>query len=356
MSHPSRDKALVLVVGAGASREIGLPMGSELKGLIAAALDVRSDRGGPPAHGSKRVRQALVALSEGRHGARQNLAQLQRACFKVRDALPQASSIDNFLDAHREDRDIALCGKLGIADTILEAEAHSRLWLPDDGGKRAPDFAALEGTWYNSFFRLLVDDCQLSGLSERLSKISIITFNYDRCIEQFLQLAVENYYGINVLEASSVLSHLSVVHAYGSLGSLQPVAGSRSVPYGGDADGADLLSVAGCLKTFTEGIEEESADLIDIHASLSGARKVAFLGLSYSRQNMQLLYGTGVGARDAQPPAVFGTAYGLSASDVELIRDELRNRCGYSGQLVIDASATCNALLLDFGRRLSIHL
>ena len=38
---PFPEKKLVLVVGAGASREVGLPMGAELKSHIARALGQR---------------------------------------------------------------------------------------------------------------------------------------------------------------------------------------------------------------------------------------------------------------------------------------------------------------------------
>ena len=40
------------------------------------------------------------------------------AAWKIRDALPQAISIDNFLDS-RPDPHIELCGKLAIAKAIV---------------------------------------------------------------------------------------------------------------------------------------------------------------------------------------------------------------------------------------------
>ena len=55
------------------------------------------------------------------------LRSLQQAGWRIRDAMPQAISIDNFIDTHGENKLIELCGKLAIVRTILEAEAKSTL-------------------------------------------------------------------------------------------------------------------------------------------------------------------------------------------------------------------------------------
>lgn len=39
--------------------------------------------------------------------------------------MPQSISIDNFIDSHKGDKEIELCGKLAIVRAVLEAEAKS---------------------------------------------------------------------------------------------------------------------------------------------------------------------------------------------------------------------------------------
>ena len=48
----------------------------------------------------------------------------------------QAISIDNYLDAHQSDKYTILCGKLGIAKTILESEQKSLLYYDETNRER----------------------------------------------------------------------------------------------------------------------------------------------------------------------------------------------------------------------------
>ena len=94
-------KKTVIVVGAGASQEAGLPTSVELKISIARDLDIR------------------FKLFEQNSGDRTIAAALQsrfrdinphlHACWKIRDALPQAISIDNFIESHRRDEKVGFC-------------------------------------------------------------------------------------------------------------------------------------------------------------------------------------------------------------------------------------------------------
>ena len=94
--------------------------------------------------------------------------------------------IDNYIDAHRDNFLIAECGKLGIARCILEAEASSLMRVDNRNIYNKINFKELETTWYNAFFQTLVQGCQVTNMAKRLSNVAIITFNYDRCIENYL--------------------------------------------------------------------------------------------------------------------------------------------------------------------------
>lgn len=67
--------------------------------------------------------------------------------------MPQALSIDNFLDAHRGQAQIELAGKLGIVQSILQAERASKLFINPNANPPTLNFATLQNTWFNKFFK-----------------------------------------------------------------------------------------------------------------------------------------------------------------------------------------------------------
>jgi hypothetical protein len=114
----------VFVVGAGASSECGLPVGTKLKTRIADALRFTSTHN----HiGAGEGDEAIYnALQRGFHS--QRFATLIDAALHISDGLSLSPSIDDFIDAQGDDS-IRVVGKLAIARTILQAEHDSDLYL-----------------------------------------------------------------------------------------------------------------------------------------------------------------------------------------------------------------------------------
>jgi hypothetical protein len=113
MAEPSSTSTpkTVFIIGAGASKEAGLPVGSELKESIAKALDIRFEKLTRMINGDHFIFEAfrLAAAKDPPHN--DLLPSFQRAGWRIRDAMPQAISIDNFIDTHSEDKQIELCGE-----------------------------------------------------------------------------------------------------------------------------------------------------------------------------------------------------------------------------------------------------
>jgi hypothetical protein len=118
-------KSLVLVVGAGASREVNMPTGEELKRSIAEALNFHVEPF-QVAGGNQRIVEALYRLVQGADGRPGDINPYLKAARLICDAMPQAPSIDNFIDSHRNDGRISQCGKLAVAACILAAEEKAR--------------------------------------------------------------------------------------------------------------------------------------------------------------------------------------------------------------------------------------
>ena len=134
-------KSLVLVLGAGASKEVNLPIGTELKSEIARLLDIRFEFGSRQKSGDYQVTEALrLVASRAKEEPGQINAYL-RMCWRIRDAMPQAISIDNFIDCHADVPKIAVCGKLAIARAILAAEAKSTLTINRQNSYNKLDFS-----------------------------------------------------------------------------------------------------------------------------------------------------------------------------------------------------------------------
>lgn len=349
-------KKIVLVVGAGASKEVNLPIGDELKRHIASVLDIRFEHGRQMISGDNYITQAfrlIVQLADGRTG---DINPYLRASWMIRDAMPQAASIDNFIDAHRGNEKIAECGKLAIARCILEAESNSTLSIDRSNINNKMNFKSLESTWYNWFFRLLIENCPLQDIPERLSLITFITFNYDRCIEQYFHAALRNYYGIEIQEATELLKNLRIFHPYGSLGQLMWPIGSNASNFGISPDARQLLDISRKLKTFTEGTDETHSEIVEIRSTMESANQVAFLGFAFNRQNLDLLYGPSGKTISVRNTPVFATGFGLSASNAEMIRTELNLMAGYAlPNIEIRRDLTCVQLLQEYSRNLAIR-
>jgi hypothetical protein len=207
----------LFIVGAGASCEAKLPSGSELKIKIGEKLNLHSDFGSCALRegGDRDIFGALENHSQGD----EELIKYLRAGKRYFLAMHQAISIDNYLDAHQNDKYTILCGKLGIAKTILEAERTSLLYFDETKHKKM-NFANLENTWYGAFQKLLMENVEKSNILKVFGNVSFITFNYDRCIEYFIVHAVTNYYDIPFDEVSALVNQVAIKHPYGVAGLL----------------------------------------------------------------------------------------------------------------------------------------
>jgi hypothetical protein len=310
----------LFIVGAGASKEVGLPTGAELKTKIASTIDIRFQHGFEQTTGDYVVTEALRRHTHDPTTNRSgNISPFLHAARMVRDALPQALSIDNFIDAHRDDEKIALVGKLGIVRCILEAERSSRISLNDRNIEKL-DFSSLTETWFSAFFQLVTETVSKAEIARVFENVSFITFNYDRCIEHFLVHALKNYYGIDDGAAQELVQKVPIIHPYGQVGYLPWQSGTTKMAFGGNGTerGDELLAVSTQVKTFTERIEDEAA-LQAMRHCVQEAETIVFLGFAYHPTNLELI----APHEKSKAKRIFGTAKGMSDSDAKAVTDDL---------------------------------
>ena len=230
----------LFVVGAGASVEVDFPAGRELARAIAGKMDIRFGEGGQfIGSGDEALYRHIV---DKRRNDDQEWFQAAR---RLKNGLPFAQSIDDFLDQHRNDQHINLYGKAAIAKAIAGAERKSQLFFDAPAGKSFDD-DRIADTWLVKFMSMLSRGTPRENVFHIFDKVDFVIFNYDRCVEHFLINALARSYSIANADAASIVDALKILHPYGSIGDL------KSVPFG--TDRLDWVLVAQGIKTYTEQV------------------------------------------------------------------------------------------------------
>jgi hypothetical protein len=346
-------KNTVFIIGAGASKEANLPTGNELKTSIASYLDMRFDTfGSRLEHGDHKIVEVLHQLVRQPNGQRGDINPYLHEAWHIRDALPQAISIDNFIDAHRGNEKIALCGKLGIVRSILESEARSLLKVNVDRANPTINFKSLSNTWYVPFFQQLTENCGVEDLEERFQYLTLIIFNYDRCVEHYIYFALQNYYKVSAEVAANLVTRIRIIHPYGSVGTLPWIERNNSVQFGLDPHPEQLLQIASQIKTFTEGTDPDSSEIIEIRNVMAETDRLVFVGFAYHKLNMQLISPEQDSGENKSKINCYATTLGISASDKEFITEQIKSI--YQRDIKIKMSdSTCGNFFNEYWRSLS---
>lgn len=337
------ERPTVFIVGAGASKEVNFPMGSELAQIIAQKLDIKFRDGLSRSSGDRKIYESVKRYVEER-GSRNSNA-FFHAGRHISSGMSQAISIDNYLHTHADNEEVVWMGKAGIAASILEAERGSSLALSRE--RHELDLAELGKSWYHPFFQMLTEGVQRGDLASLFESVAFITFNYDRCIEHFLVHALVNYYQIGLKEAEALVNTLQIEHPYGQVGRLPWQQPNGSTPFGKDFQPHELPLIASQIRTFTERVED--GEMIErTKRLLSRAEVVVYLGFSYGDMNMELLSLDQAGER-----IVFGTSLHISEPNKSIIKQDIVNAMGPHPEIVrsVDlADMTCSEMLRAYWR------
>jgi hypothetical protein len=336
---------IVIIVGAGASKEVGLPLGFELKNQISSILHPFIVNNFLSIDDT--FSQTMESLFSDRA---KDFPAFKIAAKKIYDGLPLAISIDNLLDAHKDDLFANKCGKVAIAQAILNAERNSSIFI-DETTQNRIDFNLVEGTWFSEFHKLLTENCQYDNLKYRLSHINIINFNYDRCIEHFFYYALKTYYTLSDKQAKDVINIFNVFHPYGSIGNL-PFSNSASyLKFGEQPTIHNLFNASQNLSTFTEDTNPLKDHMYK--KLIAEANKIVFIGFAYHPQNLALLQPDFENVYKAIDKQIIGTSYDISDSNSRSIHHELLKWCGASNSSIELKHLKCHDFINEFWRSLS---
>lgn len=318
----------VVVVGAGASKDIGLPLGDELKKSVA---DILGDEG-------HKVRRYLYAAATDYMRSDNNRVE---SAFQVaaRYAAPlrHAASIDNFLDQHNDEHDFVAVAKMSIAYVLAEAEKKSRL-----GGTRTAEDAMDRTANYfmHDLLNIVVRNHQERNISKSLDNLSFVIFNYDRCVERFLDFWLNFRFGVYGRE---LIDPSMFVHVYGSLGDYFSFDTPNPFECIGEMAFQNphhaLPRYIDQIRLFTE--QEDSMTRSTISYLVGEAETIIFLGFGFEEQNMRFFEGR------SSKKKIFCTLMGISDVNRDFIRDSLAARFSSTDSWVYPVAGPSRQLFRD---------
>ncbi|MCK4414977.1 MAG: hypothetical protein KAY32_15690 [Candidatus Eisenbacteria sp.] len=268
----------VLILGAGASKPYAFPTGRELLVRICTDLEEQESP----------LTRTLVELGN-------SLSKLKG--FGTALALSCLPSVDVFLEERPE---FLQLGKAAIASALLPFEREHRLLRT-----RQRDML-----WYEYLFGHL--RAPPAKLDE--NRLKIVTFNYDRSLEQALFLAFMHSYGLDDTAAAKAVEKIPIVHVYGSLAPL-PWQDATGLRYHSAANAANTQRCAENIRILHEGSRE--ADLFTrAQLWIRHAKVICFLGFGYHQTNIARL---GI-PEELTTQEVFGTAVGLQKAEQERVK------------------------------------
>jgi hypothetical protein len=187
---------------------------------------------------------------------------------------------------------------------------------------------------------------QRANLDRLFDNVTVICFNYDRCIEHYLVHALSTHYRMSAEDAKRLVLRLRMLRPYGSLGGYlegEVKFGNLHLPVG------DAILTS--LRTYTEKIEDKKG-LRAIRVAIAAAEVIVFMGNAYHPNNMRLL---GSGANPPKVGRIYGTRAGIiSDADLQCVKRLLPRLNGFPK--THDAryffARTCTDLFEEYSRSL----
>lgn len=321
----------VVVVGAGASADVGMPLGPELRDRIAIRLEGQGE-------GASRYFNSAVhhLFERDRERAGKAIEAAQYHAIRIRTA----ASIDNYLDQHKDEKDFVRVAKMAIAYEIALAEQKSKMHKRRSGANvidDCPDYFLLD------LLNILVRGHQVSNLQSSLDNLTFVVFNYDRCLEHFFSYWLNHRFE----EEAMRLTGPNIIHVYGSLGELKaqnPFTYDGNMPF--QNPHLELPIIEKSIKVFTE--QEESDVSMAIKDALNNASAMLFLGFGFEEQNMRF-FDSLSGMRK-----VFATTFGQSEANKDHLRNLLAKKLSRGRKEEVHlGSVKCKTLFSDFSQPLA---
>lgn len=343
------DKRTVIILGAGASKDYGLPTGEELRTkIIDKFIKLATHHFYEPPD----VINEYKVTSHGRL-VKDEKAMLNEFVYSykqfIKDFKDSGVQIDLFISRHASNEQYVRFGKLAIALILYNEEMNSS------------DFNNSK-SFYRQLYEQLCGDIttpRIPIFSDK--KITIITFNYDRTLEQYLEkTTIPNFkQDMSNVDLYQELDSLKIIHVYGRLGKLPweisdepllkfPIKGDSNTIIRGNYFKKEIINNIHTIH------EERKSDgtLKKVRAVIEKAERVYFMGFHYNKENLANLGIVDVTDEKNEHTRssiekvkrVYGTGFNLTKNEV----DEIKNKY-FSGNkpTILGPTQTCYHLLRE---------
>ena len=272
-AHPT-----VIIVGAGAGVEYNMPLGSTLASDIADAVRFRfGHSSNVPESGDRDLYNVLLRLYQN---DKETLNWFTISGNELAAAISSSVSVDDALYQLSENAEAIKLGKMCIIRSIVKAERNSSIAYSQQNG-RVDDGAGRDG-WIEQLFSMAISGLKKSEIHTAFQNVTFVNFNYDRCIEHYLHVALQRI-GVSEGDSSHIVSELKMIRPYGGIGSSLATSPDNA-PFGANVD---ALRVIGRIRTYTES--DALHDSKHLLKALHDAELTIFLGFGFHAQNLHLL-------------------------------------------------------------------
>lgn len=231
----------VLILGAGASKPYGFPLGGELKDTILERL------------ANYMVRMTYLCSGFSNEQVMEFEKILQISPY---------DTIDAILTFHPS---IAKIGKFAIAETLSACQKHDCIFPPKD--------------WYHYLFRRL----ELENALVSPPPLTILTFNYDNSFEYFFETIISEIYESQYHDiVKKNYEAIRIIHLHGRIG-LFP-----------SPEDDPLEHLSRCIRqsdirVISDEALDKAKEFTDAYGALSSASRIVFLGFGYADSNLRRL-------------------------------------------------------------------
>jgi hypothetical protein len=278
----------ILILGAGASRSYGFPSARELRDIICEEFASESS-----------LAVQLLADHYFPH-------QFTEFCEALRRS--GQSSVDAFLERNP---DYIPVGKMALAHCLI-------------GYEREDDLFPLKGEQHLYEYILARLGADMKNFPA--NKLSILTFNYDRSLEHYLETALfhSNRTTISRESVWQTMSSISIVHLYGQLAPLAWQASDYIRRYEPTITAQSVAKAAKFIKIISDKADQDlhkDPEFLQAWQLIDAAKQICFLGFGYNSTNLTRLKIDNLKGRWR----IYGTALGLEPSEKKQVADTLGN-------------------------------
>lgn len=320
---------VVFVLGAGASKEFGLPLGTELRAKIKGETDFLREDIEQQGLVGYRTNPKVTFYDQLASTKQYDKDELYAAARSINNGIEFSHSIDEFIYKRADNKAVEYYGKALILKFILEGERTSHLFFKHiNYSKEIFRRSDVQECWLMKLMRVLGEGITKESVNHIFDNVSFIVFNYDRCLEHFLAHALVSAYEIEENEAEEIVNKACILHPYGYLGPLKGNDKHAAVPYGNDWSESHTQYIEN-IRVYSEDNNEDER-ISSIKEEISKASSVFFLGFGFHHQNMSLL--TPITSECTFKNA-YCTAYNISKPNQDEIIESIKEMaCGASPQ------------------------